>query len=324
MPEIKAAAAIHSQRHAAGGPDQITPDDIGAPDVEQVSGTVDTGGASIHFGPGQALSNGAAIGAAFTTAEVAYNTAMAAAPKQHAANHATGGSDPIAPASIGAAPLYSGSTGPAMPVESGSYTGHVDEQTVPGVYRVSSSSMNEANGYPPTPNTTGTLVVQTSFSKAYLVQTVYSNRNEVIWTRARAAGTWHPWVQYQTVQDTGWREMPVDEWISTAAFPNITQQRLRRIGNTVWVGLRFEYEADKFSYRTTATPVGFRPSISAFSASVSGYTGDPIQIGVFGVNSSGTTFLRTRPGIDSSSTGFFTTSWLTDDSWPTTLPGTPA
>ena len=294
MPEIKAAAAIHSQRHAAGGPDALTPADIGA----------------------------SPSGHSHSWDQITDKPANSP-PSAHAASHATGGSDPIAPASIGAAPLYSGSTGPAMPVESGSYTGHVDEQTVPGVYRVASSAMNATNGYPPTPTSTGTLVVQSSFSSAYLVQTVYSNRNEVIWTRARAAGTWHPWVQYQTVQDTGWREMPADEWISTAAFPNITQQRLRRIGNTVWAGLRFEYEADKFSYRTSATPVGFRPDISAFSASVSGYTGDPIQIGVFGVNSSGTTFLRTRPGIASSSTGFFTTSWLTGNPWPTTLPGTP-
>ena len=97
---------------------------------------------------------------------------------------------------VGAAPLYPDSTGvAAMPVESGSYLGHVDEQTVPGVYRVSSASMTEANGYPPTPDNTGTLVVQTSHSRAYLIQTVYSNKNEVVWTRSRVANTWYPWQQ---------------------------------------------------------------------------------------------------------------------------------
>lgn len=94
---------------------------------------------------------------------------------------------------VEAAPLYPGSTTAAMPVESGTYTGHVDEQTLPGVYRVSGSSMSEANGYPPTPDNTGTLVVQSSHSRAYLVQTVYSNKNEAIWTRSLVAGTWYPW-----------------------------------------------------------------------------------------------------------------------------------
>ena len=294
MPSIDVAAAQHANRHRTGAPDALTPADIGA----------------------------SPSGHAHSWDQITDKPANSP-PSAHVASHAPGGSDPIAPASIGAAPLYSGSTGPAMPVESGSYTGHVDEQTVPGVYRVASSAMNATNGYPPTPNTTGTLVVQTSFSQAYLVQTVYSNRNEVIWTRARAAGTWHPWVKFATEQDTGWREMPVDTWIAESAFPNISKQRLRRVGNTVWAGLQFEYEAGSYSYRPTATPVGFRPDLSAFSASVSGYSGDPIQIGVFGVNSSGTTFLRMRSGISSGVNGYFTTSWLTSDPWPNTLPGTP-
>lgn len=38
MPEIKAAAAIHSQRHAADGPDPITPGDIGAAPLAAIEG----------------------------------------------------------------------------------------------------------------------------------------------------------------------------------------------------------------------------------------------------------------------------------------------
>lgn len=124
--------------------------------------------------------------------------------------------------------------------------------------------------------------------------------------------------------DTGWREMPADEWISETAFPVMSKRRLRRVGNTVWAGLEFEYEADKFSYRPSATPLGFRPDLSGLSFLMAGYSGEPIQIGVFGLNSSGTTFMRTRPGIGSASSGYFTASWTTSDPWPTTLPGTPA
>lgn len=38
MPEIKVAAEIHSQRHAAGGPDPITPGDIGAAPLAAIEG----------------------------------------------------------------------------------------------------------------------------------------------------------------------------------------------------------------------------------------------------------------------------------------------
>lgn len=123
-----------------------------------------------------------------------------------------------------------------------------------------------------------------------------------------------------TPPDTGWRQVTI---IDAEAFPTVDYSRVRRVGSTVWVTLFFSYTADAFSAMTSAMPSGFRPA-NAFSSPVSGYTGNPVQIGVFTVNAAGSTNLRINSEAGSAASGYFTTSWLTDQPWPSTLPGTPA
>lgn len=245
----------------------------------------------------------------------------------HADSHAEGGSDPVSPESIGAL------MDEGVSLKEGE---SLDDLVEGGTYVRSSPANNTvALGYPVDgwagfiqvlPSTNPNYVLQRAYSLLTSGDYSYANKS---YFRTKYGDTWGEWKRLVTdddprLLDTGWREMPADEWISETAFPVMAKRRLRRVGNTVWVGLEFEYEPDKFSYRPSATPSGFRPDLSAFSAPMAGYSGEPIQIGVFGLNSSGTTFMRTRPGISPGTAGYFTTSWTTSDRWPTTLPGTPA
>lgn len=246
-------------------------------------------------------------------------------PVAHAGTHATGGSDPVTPASIGAAPLYPNSSGYAMPVESGSYTGHVDDATTSGVYRVASGSMSAANGYPPTPDSTGTLIVQSSHSSAYLIQTVYSNQNEAVWTRSLSVGAWRPWRRFEMAQDTGWRKVAfMASWTGVTA----DREHLRRIGSEVtYAGQISAFPSSTYFQAAAIIPTGFRiPSVLAAAGfPISRYPGSaPADFAAsLGVNSSGTLTFKSHLSA-SNAVIYFTVSWLTDDSWPTALPGTPA
>lgn len=77
---IRAAAIHHKQRHAADGPDPITPDDIGATSqsdfVDQVSGEIDYGGNPLPFGPDAGVKAGMVIGMAFDQSIPAAETAQ--------------------------------------------------------------------------------------------------------------------------------------------------------------------------------------------------------------------------------------------------------
>lgn len=295
------ASLNHKSRHAAGGPDAITPESIGA--LENRANTI-ADGVNLNdlVTPGNYYRY-ALVGA---TAELNYP-----------GGNAWAGWITVIGTTVGNILQVAYSARPES-VAGGRYD-HIDNTWYRARNGVTWGAWSRLNSGPIEGAGSPQGVVRAPAGTEY-IDTSGTN-GAWKWIKKTAIST-TGWVV--TEGDTGWREMPVDTWISSVAFPVVSKQRLRRVGDTVWVGLEFEYEAAQFSYRPSATPAGFRPDLSAFSAPMAGYSGEPIQIGVFGVNSSGTTFMRTRAGIASATTGYFTTSWTTSQAWPTTLPGTPA
>lgn len=175
MPSVDLAAALHASRHAADGPDPITPADIGAPDNAQVSGSYyNLSGVSTPFGPDRAESIGTAVNKVSSALGIINLQLSSKADK-------------------------SGST----------YVGHVDSLREPGAYRISGSAMNAGNGYPWTPDATGYVIVH-GYSTAYVTQEVISESG-VTWRRNSVAGSTTSWRDWTPIAvDTGWRTYPLD------------------------------------------------------------------------------------------------------------------
>ena len=116
--------------------------------------------------------------------------------------------------------------------------------------------------------------------------------------------------------DTGWRD------ISDTALVEVTEARLfiRRLGNIVY------YTADSLlltndvppGVGVVTIPVGFRP-VRAFRAG----SGATYELNAAVYSSSGGMELRTREGATAGRRRFYL-NWVTDNSWPTSLPGLPA
>ena len=114
--------------------------------------------------------------------------------------------------------------------------------------------------------------------------------------------------------DTGWRKV---DWLPTGH--DIETLKVRRQNNTITlVGVITPKSGGDVS-SPSAVPDGFRQTASnglgAYIYSLSG-----TQVAYFYLNVAGTTYLR-NPVNDS--VGRFALSWVTNDAWPTTLPGTP-
>lgn len=228
----------------------------------------------------------------------------------HASRHAAGGADPVTPASIGAKDLYAESR-----------TGSGEDANLfvtPGTFMLNANALNTPAaviGYLDV-----TLRVHTS---PYILQEftesgapahkAVANR----WIRHSLNGSaWSAWTSV-CLDDTRWRQ--------TTAFLSegfaTDKARIRRVGQTVSVNLQGATVAGSNSYVASGMPLGFRPSSSGVVYPIFEYAAAGVtkNLGHFGLNSSGTTFFRAM----ASGTLFFECSWVTNDPWPTTLPGTP-
>lgn len=115
--------------------------------------------------------------------------------------------------------------------------------------------------------------------------------------------------------DTGWRiitSLLVNGW--TAAYG----LRLRRIGSrvTLWV---LNLKGGSSSVFLPAIPAGFAPlGYTGFAARPSEAVPTPLPYLVVGPDA------RLQVGSETHETAAVEVSWLTDDAWPTELPGTAA
>ena len=115
--------------------------------------------------------------------------------------------------------------------------------------------------------------------------------------------------------DTGWRNV---DWLPTGH--DIGTLKVRRQNNTITLVGVVTPKSGGGESRPAIIPVGFRQTASnglgAYIYSLSG-----TQVAYFYLNMAGTTYLR---NTTNDSVGRFALSWVTNDAWPTTLPGTPA
>lgn len=115
---------VHAASHATGGSDPVTPAAIGAtPTSRQViSGTGLTGGGALTADRTLVVAYGTAAGTAAQGNDTRLSDART--PTVHASTHASGGSDPVTPAAIGADP--SGAATSAVSTHTGAGDPHGD------------------------------------------------------------------------------------------------------------------------------------------------------------------------------------------------------
>ena len=199
----------------------------------------------------------------------------------------------------------------------------------------SSATASAALNYPVNSNglyTAGTLRVTSRVGDSLVVQEYVSYNGRDSFWRAYYLGTWYPWERSAKAseldpvtarvaaleQDTGTRNI-------TALATGMTAGTwtLRRVGKWVFMNL---YEAAFTSTGTWQAPSGMIPS-GFRPPAVPAYVLFPGAARVPTMSSAGVRISR-YGGVDvydvATKTISVTASWMTDDAWPTTLPGTPA
>lgn len=199
----------------------------------------------------------------------------------------------------------------------------------------SSATASAALNYPANSNglyTGGTLKVTSRAGDALILQEFVSYNGKDSFWRARYLSTWYPWERSAKAseldpvtarvaaleQDTGTRNI-------TALATGMTAGTwtLRRAGKWVFMNL---YEAAFTSTGTWQAPSGMIPS-GFRPPAVPAYVLFPGAARVSTMSSAGVRISR-YGGVDvydvATKAISVTASWVTDDAWPTTLPGTPA
>lgn len=242
-------------------------------------------------------------------------------------------------------------------------TTNLDTIFADGMYYCPSTSRGTALGYPHATRTAGTLmvtgwyrdgqdVIQT-FTAAQIVGVAGYDYPATTWKRSAYGGVWSPWrVQsnHRVDQTAGrviyqWDDINNREqiiwgdtgWRTVTPTPNATvvsgTVRYRRVNEVVYlrfVDLLLSQSAAGFGEMIPAAdvPAGFKPTSTERSMQSIGLTNNAINQQIISVHSAiawintvtQSGFSTTRPAVALAGT----VKWVTDDVWPTTLPGTTA
>lgn len=277
-------------------------------------------------------------------------------PVDHAARHAADGPDRITPKSIGALASVPGdSSAWSQSTGGGTYHGHADDMPV-GTYYVTGSRAE--NGWPPEfAGEHSVVTVAAHYNYLRKIQTAVTLYDARMFVRVMhpTSGTWNGWRRIDSgavtlesigaapALDTGWRIIPTDTATHPLAGGTV---RIRRVGSVVTlkvVGLQLA--------ASTESPVQFIPSSGSAAFNASGFVPSTGRLPFFASRQNSITDRHSmvawtsgnnlalvwyhRESIDVTSTTRGLTlpastvltgeiSWLTDQPWPTTLPGTPA
>ena len=194
-----------------------------------------------------------------------------------------------------------------------------------GVYNATLNMADwQAQNYPG--NLRGYVVVEKMESVNLITQYFYSRSNldvPYIAYRFMTSAEWSPWVQIQpdppayVPQDTGMRDItasiPADAgWeVPSSAGSGVYAQR---IGDIVFLSVSSVANSSGSTEYVTLVnlPAGFRPNRSQYGNTWRGVR----------------TYLRTSGRLDfqspSDPVDYWSFSYVTNDAWPTSLPGTPA
>ena len=127
-----------------------------------------------------------------------------------------------------------------------------------------------------------------------------------------------------TLSDTGWRKIELPTTHVTESGHGLY---VRRIGSTVHMTIAFQATSAGGNPQIWATVAGFRPKFNfplananVASASLTDVNGGPLASRALAVSSGRNVNIY---NADAGQTRFASLSYLTDDTWPVTLPGTP-
>lgn len=246
----------------------------------------------------------------------------------HASRHAAGGPDAITPESIRAVPLARPDTVDA------------DASIASGSYRAVRTNVTNMGSFPAEwTSPVGYLTSWRFISDDYVRQTFVSQFGDHVWSRGKY-GTLGPWKRLVTdddprLLDTGWRKFPTasDVPIESGGL------YLRRVNERVYLSAQSLKLVSSVSGRTdlikstdNPIPVGFRPNtfhiqgrFTQSNAITTAYDVTVWSTHSFSVH--GRTSLSSNTwtsGWQADHALHGEISWSTTNTWPTTLPGTPA
>lgn len=192
-------------------------------------------------------------------------------------------------------------------------TDSLDALTTPGFYYVTGAVTSWGAGWPPVTGQRPTVRVRLAGgNNLYLLQRVEYSGGRV-YQRYRNNGTWEPWTEYQRAQDTGLRSVR-DLFAGTPGGGPIMLRRANNVVNLNIYGVSFA----SVNQTLWTLPVGFRPDYHRVFAANS-FTASGAR---FIVSSSAGTVQSI--GNTDGATYYLTMTWLTNDAYPSTLPGTAA
>ncbi|PNW10631.1 hypothetical protein C1632_02405 [Microbacterium testaceum] len=224
-------------------------------------------------------------------------------------------------------------------------TADLDTVTTPGVYRQNNQGNSTLARNYPAAGTLGVLTVIQASTDSWMQQEYdpsgYAGQGRVVYRRVRAGGNWQPWRAFTAQRidktaglavygwddaagreqllygDTGFRgvsDLAVNGW-------SISICTIRRVGSVVTFGVFGAQPSGATADTVLTIPGGFRPSSLYGGNTQHLVLSGSGQIVSVQFNTSGAMIApRDKSAIGQGAIALMT--WMTADTWPTTLPGT--